>query len=84
MDLNHQHLRCKRNALPIELITFNIYYFGIKGFEPLNTRTKNEGLSAWLYPNKKVLTKLFKNYFEIPMAIKTKTSCTLGTTLMIR
>ena len=46
MDLNHQHPRCKRDALPIELIT----YFGIKGFEPLNTRTKNEGLSAWLYP----------------------------------
>lgn len=25
--------------------------FGIKGFEPLNIRTKNERLAAWLYPN---------------------------------
>ena len=49
MDLNHQHSRCKRDALPIELITF-----GIKGFEPLNTRTKNEGLTTWLYPNQNI------------------------------
>lgn len=49
MDSNHQHSRCKRDALPIELITLN---FGIKGFEPLNARTKNESLTTWLYPNK--------------------------------
>ena len=62
MDSNHQHSRCKRDALPIELITLN--FFGIKGFEPLNTRTKNEGLTTWLYP------KIFKNYFEIPKETK--------------
>ena len=49
MDSNHQRPRCKRDALPIELITFLI--FGTKGFEPLNTRTKNEGLTTWLCPN---------------------------------
>ena len=31
--------------------------FGIKGFEPLNTRNKNECLTAWLYPKKAI--KLF-------------------------
>lgn len=51
MDSNHQHSRCKRDALPIELIT---YIFGIKGFEPLDARTKNEGLTTWLYPTLKL------------------------------
>ena len=75
MDSNHQHPRCKRGALPIELITLN---FGIKGFEPLNTRTKNEGLTAWLYPMR------IKNYFETPKVIKKRKSYTLGISLKIR
>ena len=29
--------------------------FGIKGFEPLNNRIKNECLSTWLYSNKNII-----------------------------
>ena len=72
MDSNHQQPRCKRDALPIELITLN---FGVKGFEPLNTRTKNEGLTAWLYP--------IKNCFEIPTVTKKQKFCILDIILTI-
>ena len=35
----------------IKGFTFN-YQSGTKGFEPLHTRTKNEGLTTWRYPKK--------------------------------
>ena len=50
-DLNPQLSRCKRDTLPIELITLQ-YKYGVKGFEPSNNRIKNEGLTKLGYtPN---------------------------------
>ena len=36
---------------------------GIKGFEPLNTRTKNECLTTWLYSTKELILTIYYRLF---------------------
>lgn len=67
---------CKLKYFENKMQKLNSYFFlgdltlkisndvGVKGFEPLNTRTKNDRLATWLYP-KKDTNKLLQIFFFI-------------------
>ena len=40
----------ERKMLAAYYFFLSLYIYGIKGFEPLNDRTKNDCLTTWLYP----------------------------------